>query len=205
MIGLKELLLYMYKKPSFVKDVLKKNYEFSLEIGKAYLDAGAEIILIGDDIADKHGPFMTPKLYEEFVYPYSKSLVQALKKRGAKVILHTDGYIMPIIDYILDLGIDALHPLEPTAGMNIAEFKQKYGDTIAVVGGVDVATLLPFGSEEDVEKSIIEVIKKVSPGGGHILASTNSLHSYVPDINKFIRNIIRYVETAHKFGVYPIK
>jgi hypothetical protein len=50
---------------------------------------------------------------------------------------------------------------------------------------------------------MIDVIRKVL-SGGHILASTNSLHSYVPDIDKFVKNALRYVETAHKYGGYPI-
>jgi len=205
MVGLEKLLLYMYEKPSFVRKVLEEHYKFSLELGKRCLDAGAEFILIGDDIADNHGPFMPPKLYEQFVHPYSKSLVQSLKKRGAKVIRHTDGNLKPIMNYILDLGIDGLHPIQPEAGMDITELKRTYGDRLTLVGGVDVAKLLPFASEDEVEKEVIDVIRKVSPGGGHILASTNSLHSFVPDIDKFVKNVLRYVETAHKYGVYPIK
>ena len=60
-----------------------------------------------------------------------------------------------------------------------------------------MAKLLPFASEDEVEKEVIDVIRKVSPGG-HILASTNSLHSFIPDIDKFVKNVLRYVETAHK-------
>ena len=67
-----------------------------------------------------------------------------------------------------------------------------------------MAKLLPLASEDEVEKEVIEVIRKVSPGGGHILASTNSLNSFVPGIDKFVKNVLRYVETAHKYGVYPI-
>ena len=109
------------------------------------------------------------------------------------------------MNFILDLGIDGLHPIQPEAGMDIAELKRTYGDRLSLVGGVDVAKLLPFASEDEVEKEVIDVIRKVSPGGGHVLASTNSLHSFVPDIDKFVKNVLRYVETAHKYGVYPIK
>jgi len=68
-----------------------------------------------------------------------------------------------------------------------------------------VAKLFPFAGEDEVEKEVIEVIRKVSPGGGHVLASTNSLHSFVPDIDKFIKNVLRYIESPRKYGVYPIK
>jgi uroporphyrinogen decarboxylase len=204
MTGLKEFLIYIYEKPSFARELLKKHYEFALEIGKQYLDAGAEFILVGDDIADNHGPFLPPKLYEEFVYPYHKALVQSLKRRGSKVIWDTDGNVMPILRYLLDMGIDGLHPIEPTAGMNIVELQRKYRDRLCLAGGVDVVKLLPFGSEEDVEKTVVNLIKDASSGGGLILGSSNSLHTFVPDVDKFVRNVIKYVETAHKFGCYRV-
>ena len=204
MTGVKEFLMYLYEKPSFARELLKRHYEFALEIGKQFLDSGAEFILVGDDIADNHGPLLSPKLYEEFVYPYHKALVQSLKRRGARVIWDTDGNIMPILRFLLDMGIDGLHPIEPTAGMNIVELQRKYRDRICVAGGVDVVKLLPFGSEDDVEKEVIKLVKDAGSGGGLILGSSNSLHTYVPDVDKFVRNVVRYVESAHKFGVYPI-
>jgi uroporphyrinogen decarboxylase len=203
-VGLRDFLRFMYTDPSFAHEVLRKNYEYSLELGKALLDTGAEFILIGDDLADNHGPFMSPKLYRDFIHPYYKDLVRSLKRRGAKVIFHSDGNLIPIIDDILDWGIDGLHPIQPGA-MDIIQFKRDYGSRIAVVGGVDMAKLLPFGSEEDVERAVMDVIRQVSPGGGHILGSSNSLHSFVPDMGKYVKNILRYVNTAHKFGTYPIR
>lgn len=205
MTGLKEFLIYLYEKPSFARKLLKKHYEFALDIGKRFLEAGAEFILVGDDIADNHGPLLAPKLYEEFVYPYHKALVHSLKKRGAKVIWDTDGNIMPILNHFLNMGIDGLHPIEPTAGMNIVELQRKYKTRLCVVGGVDVVKLLPFGSENDVEHAVLSLIEDASSGGGLILGSTNSLHTSVPDADKFVRNVLKYVDTAHKFGVYPIK
>jgi hypothetical protein len=74
-----------------------------------------------------------------------------------------------------------------------------------VAGGVDVVSLLPLGSEEDVEKAVVKVIKEAGSGGGLIFGTTNSIHSSVPDLDKFARNVLKYVETAHKFGVYPIR
>ena len=203
MTGVKEFLMSLYQKPSFARELLKRHYEFALEIGKQFLDAGAEFILVGDDIADNHGPLLAPKLYEEFVYPHHKALVQGLKKRGAKVIWDTDGNIMPILQYLLDMGIDGLHPIEPTAGMNIVELQRKYRDRLCVVGGVDVVKLLPFGSEEDVEKAVVKLIREASSGGGLILGSSNSLHTFVPDVDRFVRNVVKYVQIAHRFGEYP--
>ena len=205
MTGLKEFLTYLYQKPSFARELLKKHYEFALEIGKQFIDAGAEFILHGDDVADNHGPFLPPKLYEEFVYPYDKALTQSLKKRGAKVIRHSDGKLIPLMKYFMGMGVDAIAPVGRDIGMNFADLKRNYGDKLGFAGGVDIVDLLPFGSEDDVEKEVKQIIKDASAGGGLILGSSNSLHTFVPDLEKLLRNVAKYVETAHKFGVYPVK
>jgi uroporphyrinogen decarboxylase len=204
MTGLKEFLVLLYEKPAFARELLQKHFEFALEMGKRFLDAGAEFLLIGDDIADNHGPMLSPKLYREFVHPYQKALVQSLKKRGAKVIWDTDGNVMPILNDLLDLGIDGLHPLEPKAGMDIAEIHRNYKNRITVAGGVDVVQLLPFASEAEVTKAVVDLIRDVATGGGLIIGSSNSLHTSVPDLDRFVRNVLKYVETAHSYGVYPI-
>ena len=204
MTGLKEFLIYLYENPSFVRELLKRHYEFALEIGKQFIEAGAEFILHGDDVADNHGPFLPPKLYEEFVYPYDKALTQSLKKRGARVIRHSDGKLIPLMSYFLDMGVDAIAPVGRDIGMSIAELKRNYGNRLSFAGGVDIIDLLPFGSEDDVEKEVVRIIREASSGGGLILGSSNSLHTYVPDLDKLVRNVFKYVQTAHKSGVYPI-
>jgi uroporphyrinogen decarboxylase len=202
-VGMANFLRCMYTDPTFVKNVLNKNYQYNLELAKAYLDAGAEFFIIADDIADNHGPLMSPSLYKNFLDLYYRNLVGTLKKRGAKVLFHSDGYLTPIIGYILDWGIDGLHPFQ-TGVMDISRFKKEYGDRMAVVGGVDVGKLLPLGTQEEVEESVLDVIKKVGPGGGFVLGSSNSLHSYIPDLEKYVKNILKYIDTAHRFGIYPI-
>lgn len=78
---------------------------------------------------------------------------------------HTDGNLWPIIDMIIDSGIDVLDPIEPIAGMDIGEVKEKYGRRIAVVGNVDCSYVLTFSSKEEVEEAVKETIA-VSQAGG---------------------------------------
>ena len=113
---------------------------------------------------------------------------------------HTDGNIWPILPQLIDADIDALCPLEPKAGMDIGEVKEKYGDQIALVGNIDVADLLPNGSREEVDASVKECISKASPGGGHILSSSNTIHYDVnPD------NYLEMINALRKYGNYPIE
>ena len=71
---------------------------------------------------------MSPRMFREFVLPYLQEMVDLAKEKGVPFIKHTDGDIRSVMDMIIDAGIDALDPLEPIAGIDIAEMKEKYGD-----------------------------------------------------------------------------
>ncbi|KPV64366.1 MAG: Methylated-thiol--coenzyme M methyltransferase [Candidatus Bathyarchaeota archaeon BA1] len=188
-----------YMHPTLFKGLIHKVTEFSIEVCKMMIEEGIEVFIFGDDIAYKDGPFWSPKILREFFFPEYKRIVRELKRYGAQfVIKHTDGDISLMIDDIIDAGFDVLHPIEPPY-MSLKEVKEKYGDRIAVMGNVDCAHILPFGSLLDVERDVIRCIREAAEGGGYILSSSNSIHSGVKTAN-----FIWMVQSAKKYGKYPI-
>lgn len=121
------------------------------------------------------------------------------KKLGLLVIKHTDGLIWPIIDKIVDSGIDCLDPIDPVAGMSLREVKQKYGSRIALKGNVDCSHLMTLGTPAQVEEATRQALRAGAPGGGFILSSSNSIHSTVKP-----ENYMAMVDTLRKYGRYPI-
>jgi len=197
--GMENLLMDYVVNPHLAKEVTGLCVEYNMQAALNALNHGAEVIMLGDDYAGKDGPFMSPLHFKEFILPGLKKIVRAIKKNGGYVVKHTDGNIWPLIDMIVDTGIDALHPLEPRAGMDIGKVKQLYGDRICVVGNIDSAYTLSFGSSKDVVREVKECILKASIGGGHIMMSSNSIHSGVkPD------NYVSMVKATKKYGQYPI-
>ena len=160
---------------------------------------GADVLLTGDDYANRKAPLMSPAHFRQFVLPYLKEMVDAAHRLGKPFIKHTDGNIWPILDDIVGAGIDALDPIEPLAGMDIGEVKARYGDRIAVCGNVDCGELLCHGTPLDVVEAVKETIAKASVGGGHILASSNSIHPAVEP-----RNYRAMLDAARRFGRYPL-
>ena len=100
---------------------------------------------------------------------------------------------------IVDTGIDALDPLEPIADMDIGRVKAEYGDRIAVAGNVDCGELLSRGTVQDTIEAVKETLAKAAVGGGHILASSNSIH---PAVNP--ENYRAMVQAAKRYGTYPL-
>jgi len=197
-IGMERFLKAIYTERSAVRKIIDRSLKFNLELANSIVDAGVDVLLSGDDMADNHGPFVSPTVFKEFFFEPLKSLVHSVKKRGIPFILHTDGNIYPILSFLIDAGIDALHPLQPQA-IDIRKFKEVYGNRICLMGNVDISTVLPFGTPEDIAKAVRACIEAAAPGGGYILSSSNSLHEGIP-----LNNVISMVNVAKKSGRHPV-
>lgn len=197
--GMDTLLMDYMLYPDKVKQLCRLIIDYKKRVMERALEMGADIGLTGDDYSHRQAPMMSPTHFEEFIQPYLAEIIEVTHQAGAPFVKHTDGNIWPIMDMMIDAGIDAIDPLEPIAGMDIGEVKQTYGDSLAVCGNVDCGELLSRGTPEQVVEAVKETIAKASPGGGHILASSNSIHPAVRP-----ENYRAMLDAAAEFGEYPL-
>jgi len=160
---------------------------------------GVRIVYTGDDYAGDTGPLMSPSHFRSLFAPGLRRVIGGFKELGLLVIKHTDGLLWPIIDMIVDSGIDCLDPIDPVAGMDLREVKEKYGKRIALKGNVDCAHLMTLGTPAQVVAATKEALRTGGPGGGYILSSSNSIHSMVKP-----ENYMAMLDTLKEFGSYPI-
>jgi len=197
--GMENLLMDYVLHPTLAHKLAELSMEYYLEFHKRLIREGIDVIILADDYAYKTGPLMSPSQFKEFIYPYLKKIVTNIHQEGAYCIKHTDGNIWSIIEMIVDTGIDGLGPLEPGAGMDLRKVKEKYKSRICVVGSNIDVDLLSRGTTRQVIRETIQCIRQVSPGGGHILSSGNSISSSVKP-----ENFLAMIQTAKKYGKYPI-
>lgn len=197
--GTENLLLDFYSNPNFAHEMIQMALSYEIEFVRRAIKAGAEIVMLGDDYAYNSGPMISPKHFKEFLLPGLKKMVSVVHDAGAYCVKHTDGNIMKIIDMIVETGIDGLNPIDPIAGMDIAEVKKKYGDRICIIGNIDCGELLTTGNQQQVIEAVKECISKASKGGGHIMSSSNSIHSGVKP-----ENFIALIEATRRYGKYPL-
>lgn len=195
--GLENLMMDYILRPVLAKRLAKMAADYHIELYRKVISLGADIIVLGDDYAGKSGTFMSPGHFQEFILPDLKRVVQEVKKKGAFCIKHTDGNIWKIMDMLISTGIDMLGPLEP-AYMALDEVRRYSNGKVGVMGNVDV-DLLSRGKMDEVEKATKELIKRVSPLGGHFLSSGNSISSSVKG-----ENFMAMLDTAKRYGRYPI-
>ena len=200
MIGFNNYVKALYSYPGALKHVIEEVYGFNLKVIKMYAEAGAHVILVGDDLAYDSGPFIPPKLLGQYVFPYLKGEASAAHELGLPVMLHTDGNITSLMKEIVGAGFDGLQSLQPSCGVDIVKIKREWGAQLCLMGNVDLDTLLTLGRPEEVESEVKRLISQVGPGGGYILSSTNVLTRYTRPENALIM-----YSTAEKWGRYPIR
>jgi uroporphyrinogen decarboxylase len=197
--GIDKIVIDFYRNPSFARKLVDKIAKACQRYAEAMAEAGVDVLFVTDDYADNKGPMINPKLFREYELRNLQEIVKIGKRHDIPVLKHSDGNLYPILDDIINTGVEGLHPLEPGA-MDIGDVKRRYGERICLLGNVDCRIVLPFGKEEDVRKDVRRCIDAASRGGGYILTSSNSLHANVK-----VDNIFVMVDEARKYGQYPIK
>jgi len=194
-----ELFKDMVRDPGTVDRLNEIADNYYAKYVKNLIDVGVDIIIETADWAFTHGPMVSPKHTARFIAPSLKKIVDYCHRRGIPCMKHTDGNIWAIFDIILEAGIDAINPIDPVAGMDLGEAKQKYGDRVCLMGNVDCGELLSRGSKEEVRAAVKDCIRKAGKGGGYVCMSSNSIHSAVNP-----ENYVEMVKAIHEYGKYPI-
>jgi len=200
LLGWENAMIFSKTDLPAVKDLARRAGRLFAEIGRKSAESGADMVVVAEDIAFNTGTFFSPDTLREVVFPALKEEVQEIKKSGVPVMMHSDGNLNDVMEDIIDCGFDALQSLQPSAGMDIAEIKRKYGDKLCLMGNLDLNWLMPFGTTEDVRKAVRSLIRTAAPGGGFILSTCNVLTRDIP-----VENAIAMYDEAERFGVYPIE
>jgi uroporphyrinogen decarboxylase len=200
LVGFEGLMIALVEQPELVRRLVDLSVQINLEMAREVARCGADFVFTGDDYASTAGPLISPTMFRDVFFPGLKRVVGGFKELGLPVIKHTDGNIMPLVEMILDSGVDCLDPIDPVAGMDIGLMKQQYGLRVALKGNVDCAYTLTFGTEGEVVEETKQVIRKAAEGGGLILSSSNSIHSSVKP-----GNYLAMWNAIRMYGNYPIK
>lgn len=193
-------LKWFFTRPDLILEYLSAYNRRSIEIVKMAIELGAEAVLDGGDLAYKHGPMFSPSAYRKFILPFQRMRSDIFHKKGAFVVNRSDGWIWPIAeDFLINSGVDGYCEIDKSAGMDLGELKKAYGDRICLLGNVDCSGALVHGTAEEVAEETRDCILKAAPGGGHILCSSNVIHSGVRP-----ENYLAMLKACDKYGKYRV-
>jgi GNAT superfamily N-acetyltransferase len=159
----------------------------------------APFVYGGQDLCFNSGPLCAPEVLDDLYFPYLARAVEPLHEAGIKVIWHSDGDIRSILDRLIDdVGVAGFQGFQEETGCTletVAAKRNRDGGKLILWGSLSVTTTLPYGTEEDVRRSVERSFRIAAPGGGFVLASTSSILPETP-----LTNIIAMFEHGQKFG-----
>jgi uroporphyrinogen decarboxylase len=191
-----EQAAWFFEHPDEVHAKANEMVDKALAMAENVMEAGGDGFALCADYCFNTGPFLSPKMFAEFVTPYLARLIGGQRALGAYTIKHTDGNIMPILDQLVDCSPHALHSLDPMAGVDIAEVKRLVGDRVCLIGNVNCA-LLQTGTMEEIEESARYALRHGMPGGGYIYSTSNVAFKGLP-----LERYMKILEVRERYGRY---
>jgi uroporphyrinogen decarboxylase len=185
--------------PKLVDALFDRVFEINLQVCKnilAELGPEADIILTADDLGAQNGPQFSMEHYNKHLREkYEIYFGTIHDMTPAKILLHTCGSVVHLMDHLVGAGVDIINPIQVSAaGMDPVALNAKYGGRVAFWGAMDTQKVLPHGSVQEVKNMVEERIEQLGEGGGYVLSAVHNIQPDVPT-----DNIVAMFEHAREY------
>lgn len=198
--GFEDWMITFATEPDYVAALYRKLTDAwieNLEALHAAVGERMQILQVCDDFGTQAAPFLSPGAFRQLVMPaYKRGLDWVHQHTSWKVLLHSDGALMPLLPSIIEMGVDILNPIQTTAaGMDPRRLKAEFGDQLVFWGGsCDCQGTLTRGTPEQVAAEARAHLEALQPGSGHVFAPVHNIQANVPPAN-----IVALFDTALNF------
>lgn len=200
LVGMEKLLIDMMIEAEYVVPLFEACAEYQTQIGLRLIEKGVDAIWFGDDFGTQTSLILPPETFREQLKPIYKRMVKRFKEAKFDIIpiLHCDGAVAELLDDIREIGFEVFNPVQPGVPGHLSkDLKANFGDKFAFWGAIDQQDLLPNGSDEELERDIIEKISILGKGGGYMIAPAHIIQNDVKP-----ERVRRFVELCKKYGAY---
>jgi uroporphyrinogen decarboxylase len=194
--GMDNLMVDFLIEPERAAAVLDIPFAYHKRVAEKMTSLGVDMIWLGDDMGAQDSMLISPELWRKFFKPRMAEIIASAKSKNSdvKVAYHTDGFNIPIIPDLIEIGLDVLNPIQ-TESMNPVELKRDFGDRLSFFGGIDVQTTLPFKTPADVASEFRSCRSSLGRGGGWICAPTHHVQLDTP-----LENFLALVDSIRTSG-----
>ena len=197
-MGFERFAVAVRKDRDFIRRVIKFYEDHFCMMLEAWADAGVPGAIYTDDMAYRSGPMLNPRIMEELYGDALRRITDTAHSLGMKIVVHSCGNVIALLEWFAECGFDGVHALEPTAGVELARVKEMVGDRLCLVGNIDITHILVDAAKDEVFDAVRNSIKAAGQGGGYIVAPTNSHQSMSVDRLRWM------LEAVKKYGPYPL-
>ncbi len=186
--GFGDWLKDLYKNRRFMERLLAEIAERWIGVAENALDRvgdRVDLVFLGDDLASQLAPLFDPAMYREIIKPHHRRMIRAVKDRAdVKLLFHSCGAISTLIGDLIDIGVDAVNPVQVSAhGMEPERLKREFGAEMTFWGGIDSQRVLPFGTPDEVRREVQRMIERMAVDGGFVLNSVHNIQNDVAPAN----------------------
>lgn len=167
-------LMTMALQPDIIKACNEQMVFRQNALDRSNILPGVDGVLIEQDMAGTNGPLISPEMFRELCFPYYRRRVQNIKKHVPHVILHNCGNNLPIMDMLVEGGIDAYESIQTTSAMNIKTLAERYGERLCIWGAVSLEALIS-GTVSDVRRDVHRCFEEAEKAKGFILGPSHSI------------------------------
>ena len=196
--GHEHMLVGMAMDPEWVKDMADTYANLTIALMDRLFEQEGEPdgIWFYEDMGYKGSPFMSPQMYCEIIQPAHRLTCEYAHRRGLPVIMHSCGFVEPLLPHMIDAGIDCLQVIEVKAGMDLLRIHRDWGDKIALMGGIDVRALYSNDFAQ-IDSELLAKVPFAKEGYNFILHSD---HSIPRTVN--YESFIHFIEKGLALGRY---
>lgn len=174
--GHEHMLIGMAWDPDWIKDMVDTYSALTVRLQEILFEKEGlpDGIWYYEDMGFKERPFMSPAMYNEIIKPGHQRTIDFAKSMNLPVIMHSCGFVEPLLPGMIDAGIDCLQVIEVKAGMDLLRIHKNYGDRISLMGGIDVRRLYT-NDYKQIDEELESKIPVVKDGFGYMLHSDHSI------------------------------
>lgn len=199
--GFEQFFMDLALNPEFAHALMRKITDIQKQKFELYLGAVGEfldVIVILDDVATQRGLMISPNTYKTMIMPYHRELISFIKERTpAKLLFHSCGAVVDMLDQLIDVGIDIIQPVQVSAlGMDTQQLKTRFGEKVTFWGGVDTQHVLSKGTVGEVREEVEHRISDLGLNGGYVFGAVHNIQFDVPPIN-----IVTMYDHAREFSL----
>ncbi|MGQ9473900.1 MAG: uroporphyrinogen decarboxylase family protein [Candidatus Caldatribacteriaceae bacterium] len=167
---------------SFVEELLDVITEYNVRLAYRFIKLGVDAVRTGDDCGCQLGLQMSPILWRRIFKPRLEKRWRVCRENSVVVMHHSCGDVRLVIEDILDIGLQVLHPVQLHA-MSLEELSQKFGNQLVFHGGIDTQQILPFGTLQEVREAAHRCIETLGKHKNYIIAPSQEIMNEVPTDN----------------------
>ena len=194
--GMENILMDFALHPEFVEELFDNLMQMQLDALDKILPLPVDSIMFGDDVGAQKGLIMGTEYWREFLKPRLAKMYGKARDAGKIVSIHSCGDNSEIMEELIEIGVQILHPFQPEA-MEPFKMKELYGDRITFNGGIGTQVTLPYGTPEEIREEVKTCARVLSKNGGYIMQTTKPILPGVP-IENAVAVLEAVIEEAHR-------